>query len=283
MSLDQIFAFSRAIGKYNSNEHHASWNLSHRAALASTSLVGWSWALLLSLHTFLFDPSLILHSGREHIIQDFMDRCLTQDTDRLIAIAGVAQAIQRHTSDTYVAGLWKRFLPHGLSWHVSHVVDPEVVASNGTNLGLVLEPPPYRNQDPVAPSWSFASVNRPIRFTTSVQDIAMCEVVDTHVQGPPHRQEGKLTIHGDTRTLYVMREKKSVLSEVLKLSKDKHYRYEEDYGLTQGLLRPDSLLLLTTDPPSTWRRQVQTIPGNWYVLLGDACTAPFLFHLTLLM
>ncbi|KAF2092633.1 HET-domain-containing protein, partial [Rhizodiscina lignyota] len=55
-------------------------------------------------------------SGWQHIVEDYMGRGLTNESDRLIAMAGVAEAMQKHTSDVYIAGLWKNLLPYGLTW-----------------------------------------------------------------------------------------------------------------------------------------------------------------------
>lgn len=198
-------------------------------------------------------------TGWEHIIQDYMSRGLTNESDRLIAIFGVAEAMRKHTSDEYLAGLWRSLLPYGLLWHVRHYEDGDGRESNGD----VLSPPPYRSQKPIAPSWSYASVNVRVVYSSSIQERPICKVIKVHVDGSPQAQQGKLTLYGDTRTLYMMREKKSILSEAIALSNSTKYKYEEDYGLKQWLVRPDSTILASFDPPK-WRHQAQAIPGHWW-------------------
>jgi hypothetical protein len=49
-------------------------------------------------------------------------RCsITKPEDRLIAIAGVAKSIQPFLNDEYLAGLWKKDLPHNLVWSMYDV------------------------------------------------------------------------------------------------------------------------------------------------------------------
>ena len=65
---------------------------------------------------------------------------LTKESDKLIAIAGVAGLVEQHAKGTYMAGLWANVaLQFGLLWRV-------------------LEPG-ERHQSDCAPSWSWASVN----------------------------------------------------------------------------------------------------------------------------
>lgn len=199
-------------------------------------------------------------SGWEHFVDDYMSRGLTNESDGLIAIAGVAEAIEKHTTDTYLAGLWKSLLPHGLTWHVRHYIDPEFI---GSNVGNVQKPPPYRRKAAIAPSWSFASVNVNVKYSSSVQETPLCQIVDATVDGPAFSQTGKLTIYGDCRVAYMMRENKSITSETLSLYKNEKMRYEEDYGLKQALVRPDGAVLISFEPPR-WLNQAQAIPGIWY-------------------
>ncbi|KAK0732301.1 heterokaryon incompatibility protein-domain-containing protein, partial [Lasiosphaeris hirsuta] len=52
------------------------------------------------------------------IIADFSSRALTQASDRLPAVAGLAQEVARATGATYLAGLWDRNLLRWLCWNV---------------------------------------------------------------------------------------------------------------------------------------------------------------------
>jgi hypothetical protein len=78
-----------------------------------------------------------------NILQEFMTRSLTFESDRLVAIAGIADVYQRYAKmppNSYLAGIWRPALLASLLWFVSE----------GRK---VLPPQNYR-----APSWSWASV-----------------------------------------------------------------------------------------------------------------------------
>jgi hypothetical protein len=44
---------------------------------------------------------------------------LTKEDDRLIALSGVAQQLQLHLDDEYLAGLWRKDLLNELVWYSS--------------------------------------------------------------------------------------------------------------------------------------------------------------------
>ena len=60
--------------------------------------------------------------------------------DKFPAISGIAGAVQKATSDAYLAGLWQNDIARGLAWISSH-----------TDRYPSDKQPPYR-----APSWSWA-------------------------------------------------------------------------------------------------------------------------------
>ena len=67
---------------------------------------------------------------------------LTFPSDKLIALAGLAQCIGNITKDQYVAGLWRKSLKHDLLWHVCGTGEPR------------RRPSGYR-----APTFSWASID----------------------------------------------------------------------------------------------------------------------------
>lgn len=71
---------------------------------------------------------------------------LTHPEDKLIAISGIAKWLRDKTNDEYVVGLWRKDMEHQLLWCT------EGKAAN-------THPQHYR-----APSWSWASVDGPIRW-----------------------------------------------------------------------------------------------------------------------
>ncbi|KIX98662.1 uncharacterized protein Z520_05963 [Fonsecaea multimorphosa CBS 102226] len=87
------------------------------------------------------------HNG---VFRQYTAADLTFEKDRLVALAGIAGVIQRRTGMTYVAGLWKEFLPMDLMWRKMDVPVPGQKR---------LDPLPWK-----APSWSWASVKGRKRF-----------------------------------------------------------------------------------------------------------------------
>ena len=90
------------------------------------------------------------------LVQDYAGRHLTQPTDKLTALSGLAQTIAEAnrkadgTSDKYWAGLWSAEFLHDLTWRVKHPRATRVCSSN------------YR-----APTWSWASIDGPVEYKCS--------------------------------------------------------------------------------------------------------------------
>ncbi|KAF2195861.1 HET-domain-containing protein [Zopfia rhizophila CBS 207.26] len=97
------------------------------------------------------------------VIEEFSNRSLTRDADKLVALSGLAKVIIEGTKelegksnvylagDVYLAGLWRRDFIFGLAWHT------ERPGSGGVA-------PHKRPLDYRAPSWSWASVDGPVRY-----------------------------------------------------------------------------------------------------------------------
>ncbi|KAJ5753781.1 heterokaryon incompatibility protein-domain-containing protein [Penicillium nucicola] len=75
------------------------------------------------------------------MINIYTDCNLTEQSDRLIAMAGIAKAFHNVTLSTYLAGLWQHTLPADLLWQ-----------SNASDGSMV------QRQNLYVPSWSWASV-----------------------------------------------------------------------------------------------------------------------------
>ncbi|TVY39521.1 hypothetical protein LSUB1_G003953 [Lachnellula subtilissima] len=75
------------------------------------------------------------------IVQQYSKRNLTFKKDRLIALAGIAAAIQDQTGDKYYAGMWGRNLERQLSWYL-------------------FPPALQRTTPPRAPTWSWANFDQ---------------------------------------------------------------------------------------------------------------------------
>ncbi|KAI0896841.1 heterokaryon incompatibility protein-domain-containing protein [Annulohypoxylon nitens] len=76
------------------------------------------------------------------IVSKFAACDLTKESDKLVAISGIARTFRASTGDTYLAGLWKNELHLHLSWRIGE--------NKSRRIGL----------DGYAPSWSWASIHR---------------------------------------------------------------------------------------------------------------------------
>jgi hypothetical protein len=79
------------------------------------------------------------------IVSSYSLRSLTRESDKLIALSGIAKQFAERFNGQYLAGLWKENIVEQLAWFVS--------------TWDVTRPKTYR-----APSWSWASVNGRIHF-----------------------------------------------------------------------------------------------------------------------
>jgi heterokaryon incompatibility protein (HET) len=87
-----------------------------------------------------------IYSKWQSIVEDYSRRTLTKSSDKLPAIAGLAEVAQRTSRDLYAAGVWISDIPHGLLWMHERRKQAYV-----------------RKDKFQAPTWSWASVEGPIR------------------------------------------------------------------------------------------------------------------------
>ena len=80
------------------------------------------------------------------MVENYCSRALTNKTDKLLAISGIAKVEAELRKDDYLAGLWRKELPFALLWEMS-----------GDTEGTTYEQ--YR-----APSWSWAAVDGPVKY-----------------------------------------------------------------------------------------------------------------------
>ncbi|KAH8682829.1 hypothetical protein BGZ60DRAFT_205948, partial [Tricladium varicosporioides] len=117
------------------------------------------------------------------IIQMYTKCKLTRLSDRLIAIAGIAQKIQPHLKSEYLAGLWEHELPCNLLWNLYNVDDHDLEPSR---------PDTYR-----CPSWSWASLDfsaADIRLTKK-DDVQMelAKVLEVKIESPSEKRYSHVT------------------------------------------------------------------------------------------
>jgi hypothetical protein len=95
------------------------------------------------------EKATLLRKWRD-FVGDYSARALTNSTDKLPAVAGIARALGKQSSMTYMAGLWKEDFLSGLFWFREQDTD------------TLTPPQQYR-----APSWSWASVDGRIEYSPS--------------------------------------------------------------------------------------------------------------------
>lgn len=111
--------------------------------------------------------SLRSRGGWLSLVEDYSRRSLSVAQDKLSAIAGVARVLAEETGDYYIAGVWASHLMEDIFWRVyTHEEEMEDEGDNwrsrpvlGRRIGNATRPSEYR-----APSWSWASVEAPIKF-----------------------------------------------------------------------------------------------------------------------
>ncbi|KAK7413623.1 hypothetical protein QQX98_007486 [Neonectria punicea] len=81
------------------------------------------------------------HAQWGSVVSIYTNCALTKESDRLIAMAGIAKTFREVNGDIYLAGLWKRMIYTDLAWIAN--------ASDGAQV---------RRSESYAPTWSWASV-----------------------------------------------------------------------------------------------------------------------------
>ncbi|WPH02651.1 Hypothetical protein R9X50_00551600 [Acrodontium crateriforme] len=82
------------------------------------------------------------------IVEDYSARKLTHLSDKLIALSGIVNLVQKMRNDMYVVGMWEQDLPEALLWY-----NDGSESEAGTVSGI--------------PSWSWTSIDCPVRMPRS--------------------------------------------------------------------------------------------------------------------
>ncbi|KAL8860963.1 MAG: hypothetical protein Q9178_002718 [Gyalolechia marmorata] len=123
------------------------------------------------------------------VVENYSKRKLTYEKDKLAAIYGIADAVQKAKADVYLAGLWKSWLLYDLLWGVDW--------KNGAT---------GRLSTSVAPSWSWASVSGPISTFWSrntLQNLRLdplAKLASVEIEGSISTQTGTLVMEGYLRS-----------------------------------------------------------------------------------
>ena len=124
------------------------------------------------------------------LAQQFSARNITFATDRLPAIGGLADAMNRSTTDEYLAGLWKGSLDRTLLWRVGAQAQ--------------------RHEKYYAPTWSWASVTGPVTFVGQTATLLWSIVDATCTPAGPNQfgpvTQGAVTVRGPVATVTIQRE-----------------------------------------------------------------------------
>jgi hypothetical protein len=107
-------------------------------------------------------PELDAFSLWELIVGTYSQGKLTYVTDKLVALAGLAARIQKHTKSQYLAGMWRKHLAYQLLWQVR---------------GLQWIVCRSRPEVYTAPSWSWASTNGHIEQACVIRQADDREIV----------------------------------------------------------------------------------------------------------
>lgn len=136
------------------------------------------------------------HASWSGVVENYTSRQLTYNKDKLAAIHGIADAVlQRKKRLTYLAGLWKSWLLYDLLWNADW--EPIGVAHG-------------RPTPPVAPSWSWASVNGPIKTLWSENELRdfrpqpLARLLTAEVEGPMSTQTGRVVVEGYLKSAIVV-------------------------------------------------------------------------------
>lgn len=103
-------------------------------------------------HNPFLDPATptALYTRWKQIVEVYSKTRLTNAEDKLIALSGIASMMYDQINDTYLAGMWQRYLASQLLWYV------DAVFEDGRFYYMSQRPTFYR-----APSWSWAAIEAP--------------------------------------------------------------------------------------------------------------------------
>ena len=140
-------------------------------------------------------------------VHEYSCRSLTQWSDKLIAIYGVADALRNVFGGEYICGLWKEDFLKGLLWYVP--VQPSEI-DRLRNHPAYKSYPACRVEGYTNPSWSWASAESAIVYyeipnghLASLNIISRIVNLDDLHDGTVGQDSTAVKIEGDTRVGYV--------------------------------------------------------------------------------
>ena len=209
-----------------------------------------------------------MHMAWCYAVMDFTYRGMSRKSDRLIAIAGIGNAIQQKTKNRYLAGMWKDHLWLGLLWSIPHQMEEHLPTTwEGYDVEGNTQ---IRHEKELAPSWSWASVTSPVVYPVPAISQTflrrMCEIKDCQVKGAWDSQSGKLDVRGHVRIAYV----NSIYPYLMQEAKEKvpHMffttsRWKEDLFTHSGRSFPPSSYFLFSPTKPNIRTYWHLVRGKW--------------------
>lgn len=145
--------------------------------------------------------------GWHEIVSEYTERDLTVDSNRLVALSGLAAAMQSTTLNTYFCGLWKEDIERELLWQVS-----KTDSRGRCNVSR-------KHMAYYAPSWAWSSVTGKVEWNRWMSDVERSCIKITgvdYVPAGPNRYgpaaSGYIRVYGYVAAVTV-REKNPVQSE----------------------------------------------------------------------
>lgn len=99
------------------------------------------------------------------ILEAYSKKLLTNPTDRLPALSGLASEIHKVTNAEYLAGIWREDIFKGLAWHI-----PSYAWENPS--------PVSPSQEYIAPSWSWAAAKHEFIFSPTYRCVSILEAME---------------------------------------------------------------------------------------------------------
>ncbi|KAL8919614.1 MAG: hypothetical protein Q9172_004917 [Xanthocarpia lactea] len=170
------------------------------------------------------------------LLEKYCRSKLTKESDRLVAISGLAQEMQARLNDKYLAGLWESILPSQLLWRIESFTPSLILDFNAdsgkeaklkTELNSKASTDPKKQADPVgarpsyrrAPSWSWAAIEGPIASSRPSRSGSLISVTPFSVgDGIKTVEPAMLFVEGDLHIGWVGYEP-SVNHWILKINK----------------------------------------------------------------
>lgn len=130
------------------------------------------------------------------LVQDYSKREFTVPLDKLPALSGLAKIVAEGTGDRYFAGLWASHIYEDLFWRVRVQEETfhNAVPLKREVIRKARKPTEYR-----APSWSWASIDAPVRFIAlAYKDLVArfveCETTPSGIDPYGRVKDGRLVI-----------------------------------------------------------------------------------------